>query len=78
MSIGKFSVFEILDCRTNLRFKVAGSGRIRKITSYSLTKEMFTDFSFPDIPYELDYARIVPRRLKLREWNGSYDKDVFV
>ena len=78
MSIGKFSVFEILDCSDNLRFKVAGSGRLRKITSYSLTKEMFTDFSFPDIPYELDYARIVPRRLKLREWNGSYDRNVFV
>ena len=78
MSIGKFSVFEILDCRDNLRFKVAGSGRIRKIRSYELTKEMFTDFSFSDIPYELDYARIVSRRLKLREWNGSYDKDVFV
>lgn len=78
MSIGKFSVFEILDCRDNLRFKVAGSGRLRKITNYSLTKEMFTDFSFPDIPYALDYAHVVPRRLKLREWGGSYDKDVFV
>ena len=82
MSIGKFSVFEILDCRDNLRFTLPGSGRVRGIVRGivrgALSKEMYTDFSFPDIPYELDYAHIVPRRLKLREWGGSHDKDVFV
>ena len=78
MSIGKFSVFEILDCRDNLRLTLPGSGRVRGILRGLLSKEMYTDFSFPDIPYALDYAHIVPRRLKLREWNGSYDRNVFV
>ena len=78
MSIGKFRVFEILDCRDNLRFALPGSGRVRGIVRGVLSKEMYTDFSFPDMSYELDYARIVPRRLKLREWGGSHDKDVFV
>ena len=81
MSIGKFSVFsifEILDCGNNLRFALPGSGRVRGIVRGALSKEMYTDFSFPDMSYELDYARIVPRRLKLREWGGSHDKDVFV
>ena len=78
MSIGKFRVFEILDCVADLRFTLPGSGRVRGLVRGALSKEMFTDFSFPDISYELDYAHIVPRRLKLREWNGSYSKDVFV
>ena len=74
MSIGKFSVFEILDCIAGLRFTLPGSGRVRGLVRGALSKEMYTDFSFPDMSYELDYARIVPRRLKLREWNGSYDR----
>lgn len=81
MSIGKFSVFsifEILDCGDNLRFALPGSGRVRGLVRGALSKEMFTDFSFPDIPYELGYAHIVPRRLKLRGWNGSYNRNVFV
>ena len=78
MSIGKFSVFEILDCVADLRFTLPGSGRVRGLVRGALVKEIYTDFSFPDISYELDYAHIVPRRLKSREWNGSYSKDVFV
>lgn len=34
MSIGKFSELEILDCRDNVRVKIAGSVRVRKATSY--------------------------------------------
>ena len=78
MSIGKFSVFEILDCIAGLRFTLPGSGRVRGIVRGALSKEMYTDFSFPDMSYELDYAHIVPRRLKLRGWNGSYNRNVFV
>ena len=78
MSIGKFSVFEILDCIAGLRFTLPGSDRVRGLVRGELSKEMYTDFSLRDISYELDYARIVPRRLKLREWGGSHDKDVFV
>ena len=78
MSIGKFSVFEILDCRDHLRYTLPGSGRVRGIVRGALSKEMYTDFSFPDMSYELDYAHIVPRRLKLREWGGSHNNNVFV
>ena len=76
MSIGRFSVLEILDARAAVRFTLPCSGRIAK-PRILVMKEIYTDICYDDIKYDIDYARAVPRRILLKEWNGSYTNCVF-
>lgn len=74
--LGNISCFEIVDNSINPNIALVGSGRLRKAKGRN--KEIFFKEPCKDIPYELDYGVLVPRRVQAREWNGGYLESVFV
>lgn len=74
--VGRISCFEIIDKNTNPYVCLVGSGRLRKGTG--VNKEIFSHETQTDIPYELEYGVLVPRRIQARDWNGGFLESVFV